>query len=74
MPDQPEAEQSVEPAESASTTSSSSPAVVRHPGRSDDEVLPTRSSDEYDRGWGDDRVDRGDRDDDWYLRERPPHH
>jgi hypothetical protein len=39
----------------------------------DDEapVLPQRSSDEDD-GWGDreERVDR----DEWYRRERPPHH
>jgi len=34
-------------------------------------VLPQRSSDETDIGWGD---RPGGYDDDWYLNERPPHH
>lgn len=43
------------------------------PGARDDEpVLPDVTSDEQDRGWGDDRDGR--RDEDWYRRERPPHH
>ena len=52
------------------------------PVRPDDEagsaasadVLPARSSDEYDVGWGE-RPEESDRDDlDRFLRERPPHH
>jgi hypothetical protein len=40
---------------------------------SDDEdpVLPSVSSDEVDIGWGDEPSGR---DEDWYRRERPPHH
>ena len=33
-------------------------------------VIPDRSSDDRDEGWG---GDGGERDDDWYERERPPH-
>jgi hypothetical protein len=36
-----------------------------------DQVLPQRSSDEEDVGWGDRPSEY---DDDWYLAERPPHH
>jgi hypothetical protein len=40
--------------------------------RKDDEpVLPETTSDERDVGWGD---EPGERDDEWYRRERPPHH
>jgi len=40
--------------------------------RDDDEpVLPDTTSDERDVGWGD---VPGGRDDEWYRRERPPHH
>ena len=39
----------------------------------DEPVLPDVTSDERDRGWGDDR-DGGRRDEEWYRRERPPHH
>lgn len=40
--------------------------------RDDDEpVLPDTTSDERDVGWGD---EPGERDDEWYRRERPPHH
>jgi hypothetical protein len=40
--------------------------------RDDDEpVLPTVTRDEREIGWGD---EPGERDDDWYRRERPPHH
>jgi hypothetical protein len=40
---------------------------------SDDEdpVLPSVSRDEVDIGWGDEPSGR---DEDWYRRERPPHH
>lgn len=43
-----------------------------------DPVLPDRSSDDSDRGWGED-VASGDTDSDaareaWLRRERPPHH
>ncbi|MDQ2848058.1 MAG: hypothetical protein M3Y77_17280 [Actinomycetota bacterium] len=48
--------------------SSSANAESRH---SQDEVLPRRSSDERDVGWGDSSPEY---DDDWYLAERPPHH
>jgi hypothetical protein len=34
-------------------------------------VLPDRSRDEQEVGWGDAPAER---DDDWYRRERPPHH
>lgn len=44
------------------------------PGKPDDEpVLPDVPADERDVGWGDD-PESGRRDDDWYRRERPPHH
>jgi hypothetical protein len=39
--------------------------------RDDDPVLPDTTSDERDRGWGD---DDGRRDADWYRSQRPPHH
>jgi hypothetical protein len=56
-----------EPDESASPTQP-------RPQRSDEDekpVLPDVSSDELDVGWGDEPAER---DDDWYRRERPPHH
>lgn len=37
----------------------------------DEPVLPDTTQDERDVGWGD---EPGERDDDWYRRERPPHH
>ncbi|HEV2885630.1 MAG TPA: hypothetical protein VGX49_01855 [Jatrophihabitans sp.] len=40
----------------------------RQPG---EDLLPQRSSDEGERGWGDEPGDYGD---DWFLAERPPHH
>jgi hypothetical protein len=45
----------------------------RHPPKpTDDEpVLPDVTRDERDEGWGDEA--RG-RDEEWYRRERPPHH
>jgi hypothetical protein len=52
---------------------SAAPAQPRSP-RSDEAekpVLPDVSSDELDVGWGDEPAER---DDEWYRRERPPHH
>ena len=46
----------------------------RPPGRhrkDEEPVLPETTRDERDVGWGD---DRGERDEEWYRRERPPHH
>jgi hypothetical protein len=43
--------------------------VIRR--RSEEPVLPDVSKDETDVGWGDGPSSR---DDDWYRRERPPHH
>jgi hypothetical protein len=37
----------------------------------DESVLPDTTSDERGPGWGD---EPGERDDEWYRRERPPHH
>jgi hypothetical protein len=37
----------------------------------DEPVLPETTRDEQDVGWGDDPAER---DDEWYRRERPPHH
>jgi hypothetical protein len=45
----------------------------QRPPKDDGPVLPVVTEDEQDRGWGDDR-DSGRRGDDWYHRERPPHH
>jgi hypothetical protein len=39
--------------------------------RAEEPVLPDVSRDETDVGWGDEPSER---DDDWYRRERPPHH
>jgi hypothetical protein len=39
--------------------------------RRDERVLPDVSRDETDEGWGDEPRERSD---DWYRRERPPHH
>ncbi|MDT4893424.1 MAG: hypothetical protein QOE97_2459 [Pseudonocardiales bacterium] len=41
--------------------------------RDDGPALPQTSADERDVGWGDDPA-AGERDEEWYLRERPPHH
>ena len=44
----------------------------KRPDRVDDApVLPEVSRDETAVGWGDEPSER---DDEWYLRERPPHH
>ncbi|GAB2455208.1 hypothetical protein [Jatrophihabitans fulvus] len=53
------------------------PARPRRDTRDDDPVLPDVTEDERDRGWGDDLHrggDGGDRDAEWYRRQRPPHH
>jgi len=52
---------------------SSPPRKPESGARDDEPVLPDVTSDEQDRGWGDDR-DGGRRDEEWYRRERPPHH
>ncbi len=49
------------------------PKPARPPAPDDDPVLPETTRDERDAGWGDD-PQSGRRDDDWYRRERPPHH
>ncbi|WP_375491844.1 hypothetical protein [uncultured Jatrophihabitans sp.] len=43
----------------------------REGGRDDGPVLPSVTGDERDAGWGD---EPGERSDEWYRRERPPHH
>jgi len=50
----------------------STPAEPTPRPRDDEPVLPEVTSDERDQGWGDDRDGR--RDEEWYRRERPPHH
>jgi hypothetical protein len=59
--------------ESVVHPSSTEAAVRRHSRRPEDQppVLPDRSSDETEIGWGDESSRY---DDDWYLNERPPHH
>jgi hypothetical protein len=54
--------------DSADTSSSSENSRSR---QSPEEVLPGRSADDTDVGWGDRSSEY---DDDWYLAERPPHH
>ena len=44
---------------------------AKRPDEAEEPVLPQVSRDELDVGWGD---EPGERDDDWYRRERPPHH
>ncbi|SHH56477.1 hypothetical protein SAMN05443575_4096 [Jatrophihabitans endophyticus] len=46
-------------------------APRRARARDDEPVLPSRSRDDSDVGWGDERAER---DAEWYHRERPPHH
>lgn len=47
-------------------------APTRRRRHGDDEpVLPDTTRDERNVGWGD---EPGERDDEWYRRERPPHH
>jgi hypothetical protein len=47
------------------------PRPEPRPAQRDDPVLPDVSRDELDVGWGDEPAER---DDEWYRRERPPHH
>lgn len=39
-----------------------------------DPVLPERSRDDEDRGWGDEREDAARERDEWLRQQRPPHH
>jgi hypothetical protein len=43
-----------------------------HKSADDEPVLPDVTGDERDEGWGDEA--HGRRDEEWYRRERPPHH
>lgn len=44
------------------------------PAADDAPVLPSRSDDDRDVGWGDERPrERDDRDEQWYREQRPPH-
>jgi hypothetical protein len=47
------------------------PGPTVRPAERNEAVLPDISSDELDVGWGDETSER---DDEWYQRERPPHH
>ena len=47
------------------------PSPAPSPAEKDEPVLPDVTRDERDVGWGD---EPGERSDDWYRRERPPHH
>lgn len=47
---------------------------ARRPQDDERPVLPDVSRDETGEGWGDDRDARDARDEEWYRRERPPHH
>ena len=47
------------------------PAPSRPTSSDDAPVLPEQTRDERDVGWGD---EPGERDEEWYRRERPPHH
>ncbi len=67
-PEDPDISTEVEIDEPVELPSSSAPVPDRHP---DPEVLPRKSSDEADLGWGDGPSGYGD---DWYEAERPPHH
>lgn len=49
------------------------PEAPESPEQSEQPVLPEVSSDDRDEGWGEDPRD-GRRDEQWYRRERPPHH
>lgn len=42
--------------------------------RDPEPVLPERTSDEVETGWGEPPTDGGRGSDDWYRAERPPHH
>lgn len=48
--------------------------MSEQPDRDDDAVLPEQTSDDTDRGWGDDAVESDEESDDERLRrEKPPH-
>ncbi len=49
------------------------PRARRGRERDDEPVLPERAREDRDEAWGDDPRSR-ERDDEWYRRERPPHH
>jgi len=57
------------PDDEDATQPRSEPAA--RPAQREEPVLPDVSSDELDVGWGDEPSER---DDEWYRRERPPHH
>jgi hypothetical protein len=59
--------------DSGAPPSSSDHPIRRHPAstRGRSSVLPDRSTDETEIGWGDESSRY---DDAWYLNERPPHH
>jgi len=73
MTEQPEQPEQPEPAEPADPAMPPGSAPSVGSTRPEPATLPDRSRDEHDVGWGE-RPGRDDRDDDWYLRERPPHH
>jgi hypothetical protein len=54
-----------------SNTDAAKPSTEAPQRERDEPVLPDLSTDELDVGWGD---EPGERDDEWYRRERPPHH
>jgi hypothetical protein len=58
------------PAEPDESPTPGSPPPQR-PDEPEPPVLPDVSRDELDIGWGD---EPGERDEEWYRRERPPHH
>ena len=51
----------------------SSPDAGSDPPEHDDDLLPDRTSDERDVGWGDDAADDRSADDERLLADRPPH-
>jgi hypothetical protein len=48
-------------------------AGQQQPPRDQEPVLPDRADEDRDEAWGE-RPGSSHRDDDWYRRERPPHH
>jgi hypothetical protein len=63
---------SSEPAGAPSEPTPAHPSTRPGQGARDDEpVLPEQTRDERGVGWGD---EPGERDAEWYRRERPPHH
>ncbi|HST46720.1 hypothetical protein [Jatrophihabitans sp.] len=63
-------QQPPEPSDSETLEPPSSPSAGPRRQAGED-LLPQRSSDEAELGWGDRPDQYGD---DWYLAERPPHH